>query len=224
MPYSFENIEFIEAFVRNLGEVQDNADKYAQRFGDALESKVRQRIEQGIYLGGDWESEPYSTNPIKAYKLGSVVVSGEGMSKQMTINGIVIDRDDWYWGEWDREMRGISLSGRRRADWEENSSPRPTPVFIPGYYGWRVQYNGLGSVVDLNFSGNMLDNFSVDIVRTRGSNQYGGNFYLDFVVEQPFEDIGHMTNYYRQWMAVTEDEVEEAIRESGADIARILLL
>lgn len=220
----FRNIESIEAFIRNLGETIATSDSYAAKFAEELEAIIRSRVSQGIYLGGMWDTKPYSDNPIKAYKLGTVIVSGQGMNKELSINGKVIDRSDWFWGTWDREKHGVTLSGASSGevfdDW--SGTGKPAPVFIPGYLGWRVQYNGLSPTVDLNFTGNMLDDFGAEISRTRGSNQFGGKYYIDFTSEG-FQNRANITDYYREWMSVTEDEVRDAIERSGADIANLVL-
>lgn len=226
MNYNFDNIDMIRAFVRNVDDLPNSSRRVAQRMGDRMRSIIITRVSQSQFLGGRWETKPYSVNPIKAFKLGTAVVTGKGMGKKLTINGILIDRQDWFWGRWDMEQHGIDLSASRPAEggrFHGSHTGKPAPVFIPGYRGWRVDYNQKTSEVNLNFSGSMLDNFDVDILKSRGSNQYGGNWEFRFNVREPFYDIGQMTDYYRNWLSVTEEEVRQAIRESGADIADLFL-
>jgi len=225
---SFRNIGVIKTALNNINNVPDASLPAAKRLGEKIEDKVRSRLQQSVFLGGKWGNKPYSTNPIKAHKLGNAVVTGQGMgNKTLSINGIMIAENDWYWGEWDMEQKGVNLSASRPANVKQSfhGSPgaRPAPVFIPGYYGWRVKYNSLGGNVDLNFSGNMLNKFGADVFRRRGSNQYQGKFEILIEVEEPFDNIAEITDYYRQWMDVTDEEINEAIKESGADIVDILL-
>lgn len=224
MPTDFSNIDFIRAFIRNVDDLPSTSSTIAKRLADNIESKILNRVDKGNFLGGDWSSKPYSTNPIKAYKLGNATVTGRGMgNKELTINGIMIDRDEWYWGEYDKEKHGVSTSAGRAADLFGDRTIKPVPIFIPGYKEWRVKYNGLSPTVDLSFTGRMLDNFYVDTKKVRGSNQYGSNFEIEFAVDTPFNDIAGMTDFYRNWMSVTQEEIEEAIRESGASIADIFM-
>src|SRR6056297_3393367 len=101
MGVTSNNTDYILAFVRNLDRELRDSEKYAMQLARTLEGLVLQRVDQGMFLSGMLSNRPYSQNPIKAYKLGNAVVTGQGMGKELTINGIVIDREDWYWGEWD---------------------------------------------------------------------------------------------------------------------------
>lgn len=222
MGYEFRNIEFIQAFVKNLDDLSEGSEQLAQEFSNILHAIVLERIDKSIFLGGMWAEKPYSDNPIKAYKLGNAVVSGEGMGKQLTINGILISDEDWYWGAWDREKKGVELSAANPVANFGDYTSKPVPVFIPGYRTWRVEYNQLSDQVDLQFTGSMMDNFDVEISRTKGSNQFGGNYLFDFIVDEPFDDIGEITNYYRNWLQITEEELRIAIEQAGESVSRIL--
>lgn len=226
MPVEFRNITLVKAFVKNMEDLPNSSKQAADAIADSMRTLIINRVAQSQFLGGRWGNKPYSSNPIKAHKLGNSIVTGKGMGKRLTINGILIDRNDWYWGEWDMEQKGISLSSGRGANVKDSFHGRnpgkPSPVFVPGYRGWRVKYHGLPSNVDLDFSGQMLDHFFVDVHRARGSNQYGDNWAFRFEVNEPFYNIGEITDYYRQWLTLTEDEVQQAIKESGAEVSSIL--
>lgn len=217
------NVDFILAFVRNVDREMRDSDKYAMQFSDGLKGLILDRVARGEYLAGDWKSKPYSSNPIKAYKLGAASVTGEGMGRQLTINGIVIDNEDWYWGKWDMEKKGIQVSNPSPLQTFGDYTPKPVPVFVPGYRSWRVEYNAKSDQVDLNFSGAMLENLDVDTWKRQGSNQYGGRYSFDFVVDEPFMDIGDITDYYRRWLVVTEEEMMQAANEVGQNIMDILI-
>lgn len=222
MPVEIENIDFIAAFARNIDRVGRDSDEHAINFADKVKEIVLARIDQGEYLSGKWQEKPYSTNPIKAYKLGWATVTGQGMDKTLVIEGQLgsrtIQPDDWYWGDWDREKKGINptwTDGERFGD----STHKPVPIFVPGYQAWRMDYNNLSDTVDLNFTGNMLDSFNLEIMRTRGSNQYGGKYTFDFVSP---ENHGDITDSYRKWKGITEEELNQALEFIGNDIINIL--
>lgn len=223
MPTDFYNLNFLDTFVRNLSDLPNSSREAADRLADEIESIVRTRVDSGIFLGGEKKNEGYSMNPIKAYKLGTAVVTGYGIDKRLIIDGKTIADEDWYWGEWDKQQKGFPDTGKQGYEsFGESYSGKPAPVFIPGYLGWRTRYNGLGSEVDLNFHGNMLDNFAIDVFKGRGSNQYGGQYELDFTVNSPYGAIAGYTDYYREWLTITEDELNEAITRSGASLTGIL--
>lgn len=218
------NVDYILAFIRNVDRSLRDSDRFARMLANELEAIILDRISRGEYLAGIMASKPYSRNPIKAYKLGSASVSGQGMGKQMTINGIVIDRGDWYWGEWDAEQHGITPGNPVTEPHNFGDfTPKPVPVFIPGYEGWRTKYNGLGDTVDLSFTGSMLDQFGVDFDRKVGSNQYGGRYSFDFWVDEPQTELGYITDYYRAWLSVTEEELNAASEYIGSEIVEILM-
>lgn len=224
MSVESNNVDYILAFVRNVDREMRDSEKHARRLAQTMEGLVLERIARGEFLSGMMSGKPYSTNPIKAYKLGNAVVSGQGMSKQLTINGIVIDNQDWYWGSWDAKKKGVDTSRARSASFNFGDfTPRPVPVFIPGYRTWRVEYNSLSETVDLDFTGNMLDNFNVDYFKEKGSNQYGGRYSFDFNVLEPFRDQGEIVDYYRQFLAVTEGELESAANEVGSSLIDIIM-
>lgn len=225
MALNFRNINFLKAFVRNLSNIEENSRQAASKLADEMESIIRNRTSQGRYLSGVWRSKGYSNSPIKAYKLGRAVVSGTGMgNKQMTIDGKSIQRDDWYWGDWDREDHGVTNLGGR-GGFGESSSPRPTPVFIPGYAGWRRKYNSRSLTVNMRFSRkmSMMDNFSVEMWRGRGSNQYGSNWRFSFEVTGA-ENVkeAKYTNMFRKWRGITKRELDQAIKSSGASLSSML--
>lgn len=222
MPVSFQNIKFISAFIRNTDRTTRDSGKYAKIFSDNLEHIILDRVEKSKFLSGSLQNAPYSENPIKAYKLGWANVSGQGMDKQLTINGILIDDEDWYWGEWDRDKKNITVSFARSGVAFGDSTPKPVPIFVPGYKQWRIKYNNLSPNVDLQFTGNMIDNFEVDMYQAQGANQYGSKWNYDFIVEEPFRDIGEMTDYYRGWLQVTEDEIRQAASEVSDKIINFL--
>lgn len=223
MPAELHNLEFVEAFARNVNEVDRSSDRIAERFGEALRDIIVARVDRGEYLGGSWQTKSYSTAPIKAFKLGNPVITGEGMGKELSIDGIPIDNEDWYWGSEDKKRKGVPDSPwGSGVPFGDSFSGKPAPVFIPGYRGWKVFYNQLTDVVDLRFSGTMLDNFSVEIKRTRGSNQFGGRYNYEFIVEGQERDTGNITDYYRKWKAITQEELDEAVNEIGEEIISIL--
>lgn len=224
MPAEFYNIDFMKSFVRNLEDLPNTSRSAANRLADEIEAIVRSRVASSKYLGGIWKNKGYSMNPIKAYKLGNAVVSGKGMNKVLTIDGMQVSDSDWYWGQWDKEQKGFTEKGSQPyPSFGEGYSGKPAPVFIPGYLGWRTEYNGLGSNVNLSFEGNMMDNFDIDIFKGRGSNQYGGNYEFDFTVNSPYGIEAKYTNRFREWMTITREELREAMTRSGADLSSILL-
>lgn len=222
MSLEFRNITFLKAFVRNLSDIGDTSKAAASRLADEMESIVRNRTAQGNYIGGVWESKPYSRNPIKAYKLGRAVVSSVGMGrKELTIDGKSIPKDDWAWGDWDKEQEGIpNISGRMQGP----DHSRPLPIYIPGYAGWR-KMNSRSMTVNMRFSKemSMLDSFSVSMWQGRGSNQYGQNWRFSFEM-QGSRNIraSKWSNVFRKWQGITERELDKAIKESGASISSML--
>jgi len=68
----------------------------------------------------------------------------------------------------------------------------------------------------LELSGMMKDNFDVLIQRGVGSNQYQTRVEVALEVEQSFKDVAQITDYFRQWIDITEDELNEAIAEVGS--------
>lgn len=216
------NFEFVQAFVRDLGNIKGTSEREAIRFKNAMKELVKRRIDEGDFFEGHYGSKPYSTQPIKAYKLGFAQVTGVGMGKELFIDGVKIDRDDWYWGDFDRERHGLPEPSSSSNPFNFGDSlPKPVPVFIPGYRGWRVDYNGKQEEVDLQFSGAMIDEFDIDINIERGSNQFGGNFSFDFVAFGGSEDKAFITNFFRRWMMITENEIEEALDQSGVSVSSI---
>lgn len=222
--------EFLRIFLRNkdlelpLGSVKNNIE-------DNIKDKIIDRISRGKYLGGSWATKGYSFNKIKAYKLGNLVMSGSGRSQTMTINGILIDRDDWYWGGYTKDKTEIWSNGRKipnkgnfpiAEQKRVSSRPRhfaPLPIFIPGYRKWRTKYNALSSTVNLNFNGDLWKNIDVRLNRKRGANQFGENAEIDITVLEPFKNIGEAADYFRNYLEVTNDELKEAIKESGLELA-----
>jgi hypothetical protein len=217
-----ENIDFISAFVRNIGGTLGDTDSIANEFASELHSIIIARLDKGEYIGGIWKSKPYSENPIKAYKLGWAVVSGEGMQKSLTIDGVQIDRDDWVWGDYDKEKAGVDFSTLSGYNFRD-SHHKPLPVFLPGYLGWRQDYNGLGNVVDLQFTNEMVDGFSVDVSRSRGSNQFGGRYEFDFFAYDKTEEAEY-TDEFREWMSVTDEELERAMEILDKDLITSLFV
>lgn len=224
MALEKENVDFIFAFIRNIDKVLGSSDQVAADFAEDLRQIVISRVGQNTFLGGLFHTKPYSDIPIKAYKLGRATVSGSGMGRELTIGGVLIDDDDWYWGEKDRIKKNLPLpTGGSGFDFGDRLS-KPVPIFVPGYRGWRVDYNSLPGEVDLHFTGNMLDNFELDIHRTRGSNQYGGRYTFSFKPDNEFKDQSEVTDYFRRWMAATYDELEDALSRTSNDLVNILFV
>jgi hypothetical protein len=236
MPYYSENLDNLAVFVRNINDLGKKSSEIARTFQDNVESLILNRVGFGNFTGGVWSDKPYSNNPIKAYKLGNVSITGSGENRDMSINGIIIDKDDWAWGGLQRDGSiktegGTFISDFYMApaplgvggDFNSHRTAKPTPVFIPGYKDWVVRYNGLSRVVDLDFTGSMLDNFSVDMRKAKGSNQYGSVYEFTFEVNQPFESIGEMTNFYRNWLGITEDDLEKEIRLMENSVTSIFI-
>lgn len=223
MPVRFENIKFITSFIRNTDKEMRDSRKYAEIFARELESIVLHRVDSSIFLGGILQNQQYSRRPIKAYKLGQARVEGKGMDKVLEINGIQIAQEDWYWGAWDMQKKGLTPSsfggGMNFGDY----TAKPVPVFIPGYREWRVRYNNKSPEVNLSFTGNMLDNFEVDIISRQGHNQFGGKYSFEFIVDRPQHEIGEYTDFYRNWLSVTEDEIDEAMEQVVGQLTSVIM-
>lgn len=216
------NLDFLKIFIRDLNEFDLNSEKLAQKASEEIRDIIIARVQDGRFVGGVWANKPYSSNPIKAFKLGNInVTAGKRGERDLSINGVVIDKDDWHWGGYDPETRSIRTESGREipdpfiapaplgggGDFNSHNISEPSPVFIPGYKEWVIKYNGLSQTVDLDFSGRMIDNFDVITRKVRGSNRYGGQYLFELEVEEPFKDIGGITDFYRKWLTITEEEV-----------------
>lgn len=217
----WENREGLITLGFKMSGVEKRFEEWAEEASTVMKYIVLDRIDRGEFLGGSWQNLDYSRNAIKAYKLGWVNVQDNAM----TIGGIGIDRDDWYWGGYSEDGDFIWSNRRKipKPTWSPRSeSPsgqnysRPAPVFIPGYRGWRLKYLGLGNQrPNLELTGMMKEGFGIDITRDVGSNQYQTRVQAEFNIEQSFKDVAQLTDYYRQWIDITDEELQEAIQEVG---------
>lgn len=203
-----------------------------EEFGDIIRSIVLDRTERGEFIGGVWKDELYSVNIIKAFKLGNVEIVGQGKDTDMFIDGIFIDRGDWGWGRYTKDGYFFTKKDNQKhphpemvyldtpqSPFDGTQKSRPSPIFIPGYQGWRVKYKGLSNVrPNLSYTGQMLESFDVDVSRMKGSNQYSTKARIEFYIDSHFESLKDMTNYYRRWFDITEDELQQAIELSGLPI------
>ena len=222
MNTGWENREELLRFGLELRGIENRFENWAEEVSTVLRHIVLDRVDRGEFLGGAWQNLDYSGNSIKAHKLGWVNVQ----DNEMNIGGIAIDRDDWYWGGYSKDGNFAWSNGRKipKPQWEPipdaqrgRNTPRPAPVFIPGYRGWRIKYLGLTNrYPNLELSGMMKDNFDVFIQRGVGSNQYQTRVEVALEVEQSFKDVAQITDYFRQWIDITEDELNEAIAEVGS--------
>lgn len=217
----------LEAFIRASTKVESIF--LASDMGNIILDKIRDRVAQGIFRSGAWANAPYSEADIKAYKL-SDKKRGSGMrveSNTMTIDGIVIDDEDWHWGGYLPKDNTIYRKGKSKGRVRTGNrfpfgskASKPAPVFIGGYKRWITKYTGKSdaSIVNLNMTGSMLNALDFDVVRKQGSNQFGGNIELKVFVSEPFNDISSMTNFYREWLYIDENDISEAINKMGLDL------
>lgn len=232
------NRRFIEAVARGIKKPSINK-LQLENITSHLRQSVLDRVAQGNYFGGEWANKPYSFSSIKAYKLGWAEVEGTTRSNQvLRIDGIEIDREDWFWGGYSTKQENfIYVDGRKRIakQWFSISNTRspefhgsnpgvPAPVFIPGYKVWREKYKNLPTeVVDLRYTSMMLDDFGYTILTDRQRNKER-RIIIEFeTTSEHSKVVSHYTDYFRNWIKLTEDEVAEALASQSAELVSIVI-
>lgn len=229
--------KFLRIFLRDEDLIDLPIGSVASSIEDNLRDSILDRLSRGVYLGGSWKTKGYSFNKIKAYKLAEskkgARVTGRGKNQKLSIGGVVIDDDDWYWGGYDVTDKKMRWSNGRKIPVKGNFNiaeqnimsqsggqkhKKPLPIFIPGYKVWRTKYLGLTQTVNMKVDGSLWKNLDVNLNKTRGSNQFGSNMKIEILVKEPFHKISEIQNHFRNFLSVTRDEIEEAIKESGLDL------
>ena len=231
------NKPFIKGLARGLT-VPSKFDEQAELIAERLKEAVLDRVSRGEYFGGEWASKGYSFNSIKAFKLGWAEVEGSKNEQTLFIDGIEIADDDWFWGRYDKKSPSFtrerktgrkhiakqwySVANSKAPSFHGSGAARPTPIFLPGYKGWREKYQGLQTnSVDLSFTSLLLNNFSYEVSSGRKSGD-NRQFIIEFVTsDEMVESVAQYTNYFRNWYGMTETEVQLALDEAQADLVRI---
>lgn len=184
---------------------------------DVIKDSILENTQKGIFFGGEWAPLPYSEAPTKAYKFGWATVTGsyKQRNQELSIDGIHIERDDWFWGGRKEDEQGSASIHNAYKPF----SNIPTPVLIGGYEMWRNKYNSRQTaIVDLNYTGKLLDSiFVVGDTRT-GSNQYRTIYSFSVFVDIPYaqyvDEKRTFTHIDEESVAqMFEDEVENSIRK-----------
>lgn len=159
---------------------------------------VNKHVEAGRFMSGEYANKGYSEATLPAFFLGDIQKAGDDWqirSKQFNVTVDPKDKFIWRWND---------------------AKDQPTAYLVGGYKEFRRLAGRDNSIVNLTFTGRMMNSVDFRPVISRNTfrvevGAFGGN-----------QDKAYYTDKQREWLVLFGDEQEKIKREAEKFITKRL--